>query len=229
MKISAAILAFGVALPASADLGFAMSGGGGIGVGAMMGGGGFHGGGGGFGGGAMAGGGGFRGGGGAMAGGGGFHGGGAMMGGFRGAGMGGARFAGAPSGTWRGGAWNGSWHGGGWHGGNWHGHDHNSFGVVVGWPWYDPWPYYPYGWSGYYGPDYGYYAPYDYPPASTVHVYSGTPPEQTWYYCDNPVGYYPYIQSCSGTWQTIPVTPPHNAAALLPDASAPLPEVADAN
>jgi hypothetical protein len=29
-----------------------------------------------------------------------------------------------------------------------------------------------------------------------------------WYYCNNPPGYYPYIQSCRGPWQPVTPTPP---------------------
>jgi hypothetical protein len=29
-----------------------------------------------------------------------------------------------------------------------------------------------------------------------------------WYYCSNPPGYYPYIQSCRGPWQPVEPTPP---------------------
>jgi hypothetical protein len=31
---------------------------------------------------------------------------------------------------------------------------------------------------------------------------------QSWYYCQNPKGYYPYVKSCNGGWQTVPATPP---------------------
>lgn len=29
-----------------------------------------------------------------------------------------------------------------------------------------------------------------------------------WYYCNNPPGYYPYVQSCRGPWQPVTPTPP---------------------
>ena len=35
-------------------------------------------------------------------------------------------------------------------------------------------------------------------------------PDQNWYYCDNPRGYYPYVASCSTGWQQVPAQP--NAA-----------------
>lgn len=35
------------------------------------------------------------------------------------------------------------------------------------------------------------------------------PQPQYWYYCQNPQGYYPYIQQCPGGWlQVVPPTPP---------------------
>jgi hypothetical protein len=40
------------------------------------------------------------------------------------------------------------------------------------------------------------------PPAPT-----GAPPVQSWYYCDNPQGYYPYVQACGGPWQQVPAVP----------------------
>src|SRR5215469_18726058 len=101
-------------------------------------------------------------------GGGGFHGGG--FGGFHGGRMGG--FHGAFAGM----------HGGGFHGDRFHDgrfdrerfRDNRFFfgGAVA----------YPYGWD--YSPDYGYYD-YSQPYAS-----------QTWYYCSDPAGYYPYVTQC---------------------------------
>jgi hypothetical protein len=79
--------------------------------------------------------------------------------------------------------------GGGFHGG-WH-HGWNGFGVgVLGVPDYD--------WEAYeeaYPYDYG--APY-YPASPSVAMSS------YWYYCQNPAGYYPYVQQCSGAWQPVP-------------------------
>ena len=49
---------------------------------------------------------------------------------------------------------------------------------------------YPYGWD--YSPDYGYYD-YSQPYAS-----------QTWYYCYDPAGYYPYVTQCNTGWQAVP-------------------------
>lgn len=52
------------------------------------------------------------------------------------------------------------------------------------------------------------------PPAvvyQTPQVYVAAPPPPTyWYYCEDPAGYYPYVQECRGGWRTIvpPATPP---------------------
>jgi hypothetical protein len=48
-----------------------------------------------------------------------------------------------------------------------------------------------YPWGGYY-PDYG----YDY----------SQPYSQTWYYCSDPAGYYPYVAQCSTGWQAVPAS-----------------------
>jgi hypothetical protein len=109
-------------------------------------------------------------------GGGGFHGGG--MGGFH------AGFAGVHGGGF------GGFHGGGFHGGGFHDgrfdrdrfHGNRFFfgGSFA----------YPYGWD--YSPDYGYYD------------YSQPYSSQTWYYCSDPGGYYPYVTQCNTGWQAVP-------------------------
>ena len=44
--------------------------------------------------------------------------------------------------------------------------------------------------------------------------YAGAPDQgpgsngYVWYYCNNPAGYYPYINSCRGPWQPVTPTPP---------------------
>jgi hypothetical protein len=89
-----------------------------------------------------------------------------------------------------------SWSGGRW----WHG----SHGGRSGWWWFvgGGWFFYPYAVYPY--PDYvsstAYYDDYDYAPG-----YGGG---ASWYYCDNPRGYYPYVQSCNGPWHPVPMTPP---------------------
>jgi hypothetical protein len=92
-------------------------------------------------------------------------------------------------------------------------------GIVVGagfGAWYAPY----YG----YGPGYGPYYPYGYGYAPPV-VYSAPAPVQyveqgqqqagggsaqapgAWYYCNDPQGYYPYVQQCRAGWQRVSPTP----------------------
>ncbi len=94
-----------------------------------------------------------------------------------------------------------------------HGHFHS--GVFIGVPfWGGP------GWwgPGWWGPAY----PYPYyadPPvvvqqAPPVYVQPEPQPQSQqpyyWYYCQNPQGYYPYVQQCPGGWMTVvpPTAPP---------------------
>ena len=101
--------------------------------------------------------------------------------------------------------------GGGFRGGygGFHGYGGRGFGFYFGGP-YLGWPYYygaPYG----YPYPYGYYYPYPddgylYPPQQPMG--SAAAPENYWYYCDNPKGYYPYISSCNGQWREVSPTPP---------------------
>jgi hypothetical protein len=69
-----------------------------------------------------------------------------------------------------------------------------------------------------------YYPPYVYPPpviyspppvyAPPPVIYTAPPvtqPQpspQSWYYCDNPHGYYPYVTTCHSGWREVPPTPP---------------------
>ncbi len=128
----------------------------------------------------------------------------------RGGGGGGAFRGGGGGGTFRGG-------GGGFRGGGFRdnfrfrGGFYGGFGPGFGFydPWYDPFwgPRWGYGYYGYYPPptrvivrdrepEPGYLPPPD------------APPPQNWYRCDNPQGFYPYVQNCNGPWQSVPVTPP---------------------
>jgi hypothetical protein len=78
----------------------------------------------------------------------------------------------------------GGFHGGGFHGGGFHGdrfHDGRFHGGFIGFGFY---PYY-----GYY--DYGDY---------------GQSYSQTWYYCSDPSGYYPYVAQCNTGWQAVPAS-----------------------
>jgi hypothetical protein len=83
---------------------------------------------------------------------------------------------------------------GAWHGGQWrHEHHNGRFGWwwVVGGAWYNyPEPLYPY-------PS---YISGDYDEGQSAPAYS-------WYYCDYPAGYYPYVQSCAYPWRTVPAQP----------------------
>ena len=106
----------------------------------------------------------------------------------------------------------GGFHGGGFHGGGFHGHVgglRSGLGGERGGDWYHgwhngrygwwsvglglAWTYYTYPWWGSY-PDYDYYD-YSQPNAS-----------QTWYYCSNPTGYYPYVAQCNAGWQAVPAS-----------------------
>lgn len=46
------------------------------------------------------------------------------------------------------------------------------------------------------------------------------PQTPTWYYCDNPAGYYPYVPECPSGWKAVPAYPP---PAPPPSASTPPP------
>src|SRR6516162_6940369 len=109
---------------------------------------------------------------------GGFHGGG---GGFHGGGFGGFHGGGFHRG-FHGGGFNGDrFHDGRFHAGRFH--DNRFF---FGGGFVDPW------W-GYY-PDYGYYD------------YGQSYSSQTWYYCSDPAGYYPYVTQCNNGWQAVPAS-----------------------
>lgn len=77
--------------------------------------------------------------------------------------------------------------------------------VGVG-PWWGG-PYYYYPPPVVYAPPPYYYAPppvvYAPPPAPTPLA----PQAQTWYYCDNPKGYYPYVSNCASGWRQVPARP----------------------
>ena len=93
-------------------------------------------------------------------------------------------------------------HGGGWHGGGggWHG------GWGPGW-WY---PYYGYPYPYAYPYQYGYpaYSPPVVEGSSQTYIQQEAPPQQFWYYCQNPQGYYPYVRECPAGWQQVAPQPP---------------------
>ncbi len=125
------------------------------------------------------------------------------------------------SGQWHsGGSWNGgNWRGGNWHGGNWHGGSRVFVGVGFGAPWWGWWPgyyplYYPYyGAYGYY-PNPAYYS-YDYAEPSYIQQddsayqpHSGQRGDYS-YYCPDPAGYYPQVQTCAKGWlRVVPQSAP---------------------
>lgn len=96
-------------------------------------------------------------------------------------------------------------------------HDHDRFGFGFGfgdpsWGWgWDPalyWGYpYPYYYPYYYPPNPAYYAPPPSLPAQGPVEATGAPPPQSWYYCDNPQGYYPYVANCGSAWRQVTPTP----------------------
>lgn len=100
-------------------------------------------------------------------------------------------------------------HGGYGHGGH-GGHFRGSIGFYYNDPfWWGPRPYY----------DPFFYRPYVYEPPTVIverspPVYVQRQPAvpapapaaaNSWYYCPNPAGYYPYVQNCSQPW--VPVDP----------------------
>jgi hypothetical protein len=119
-----------------------------------------------------------------------------------------------------GGRGGGGWHGGGgWGGGGWGwGLGLGALGVglgvdaLLGWPGY--YPYGPYAYEPYPYAPYAYGAAYPYyGPAAPMQAVQQAPAPmasapQSWYYCDNPKGYYPYVQSCRNAWRPVSPTPP---------------------
>ncbi|HEX8955849.1 MAG TPA: hypothetical protein VF798_06225 [Burkholderiaceae bacterium] len=114
-------------------------------------------------------------------------------------------YHGSYSGSYHGGGWGGGWSGHpGWYGNHWHGGWYGGWGGVY----IDPW------WGvGAYSYPYPYYS---YPdvvvaPAAPVYVEpnaAAVSPSGSWYYCQDPAGYYPYVKSCNGAWQQVPAQPP---------------------
>jgi hypothetical protein len=98
-----------------------------------------------------------------------------------------AHFSVSDRAAWRGGRW--------WHG-PWHGRNGWWWFAGGAWYFYDT-PVYPY--PGYVSDYYADDDYYDYPdyaaPGAT---------QYSWYYCQNPPGYYPYIQNCKSQWQAVP-------------------------
>ena len=96
-----------------------------------------------------------------------------------------------------------------WHGtGGFRGTDHRFRDARV---FIEPSIVVPFGpsWAPFWAP---YAYPYAYPPTVVQpppQVYLQPPPSRpSWYYCDNPPGYYPYVQQCPGGWRPVAPTPP---------------------
>jgi hypothetical protein len=113
-------------------------------------------------------------------------------------------------------------HGGHFNGGDFHGRDFHSFSPLEmnawrGGHWQQGWHDGRYAWwwivggGWYFYPAPIYPFPTYVPPAIVVQqpppVPTGLPPAQSWYYCDNPAGYYPYVAACNGGWRQVPATP----------------------
>ena len=90
-------------------------------------------------------------------------------------------------------AWADHWRGGG---------PRIGFGIAIGPGWGYP----------YYGP--GYYPGYYYPPYAPSVVVQSPPvyleqnpapatADNSWYYCDRPQGYYPYVKECPAGWRKV--------------------------
>jgi hypothetical protein len=115
--------------------------------------------------------------------------------------------------AWRGGFWGPRFHGG------------VFFGPTIGFglyaPYWAPPAYYApppvVVQQGYGAPDPSYappvqgYAPpaqgYVPPAQGYVPPAAEAPNPGNWYYCANPQGYYPYVRSCNGQWETVPANP----------------------
>jgi hypothetical protein len=98
-----------------------------------------------------------------------------------------------------------------WRGGHWiHGWHTGRFG----WWWVLPG-----GWYFYPAPIYPYPDPYV-PSVIAVQpappLAQAQPQTQSWYYCDRPAGYYPYVTECPSGWKTVPAIPPPAAAPGAP-------------
>lgn len=82
-----------------------------------------------------------------------------------------------------------------------HGVVHWSIGIGIGAPYYGWSP----GWWGYPPPVVVAVPPP--PPVVVVPAQPLAPPVAYWYYCYNPAGYYPQVQTCPGGWTPVPAQP----------------------
>ena len=87
-----------------------------------------------------------------------------------------------------------------WRGGNWY---HGRHLGRLGWWWIvgGIWYFYP-------APVYPYPDPYLPPAVVAAPAPAPAVPQQYWYYCRKPAGYYPYVPRCTTAWQAVPANPP---------------------
>jgi len=112
------------------------------------------------------------------------------------------------------------------HGRDYHRFSHHDMDVWRGGRWIHDWHDGRYGWwwfvdgGWYFYPEAVYPYPTYVPPAVVVQqappTPQGMPPMQSWYYCDNPQGYYPYVASCNMAWREVPASPPPGVAPSAP-------------
>ena len=98
--------------------------------------------------------------------------------------------------------------------GHWRGHVGVGLYLDPLWVYPGYYPYYPHPYY-YPAPPYYYPPPVVTAPASPpVYIEQGEDqaaspqPSNSWYYCDNPAGYYPYVKQCPGGWQAVAPRPP---------------------
>jgi hypothetical protein len=75
----------------------------------------------------------------------------------------------------------------------WRGHGGGGARVAIGigiGPFWDPW-----------------WEPYTAPVVVPPPVVTPTGPPTSWYYCDHPQGYYPYVAQCPSGWRAVSPTP----------------------
>ena len=105
--------------------------------------------------------------------------------------------------------WPGGWHDGYWHNG-WYGGRFGWWWIAGGnWYWYNA-PVYPYP---------GAVSEVYVSPPTTVAAPPAAPAPQMWYYCDNPAGYYPYVQTCNQPFRPVAPQGPAAPAAAPPQAA----------
>ncbi|MFC5430594.1 hypothetical protein ACFPTO_17575 [Paraburkholderia denitrificans] len=64
---------------------------------------------------------------------------------------------------------------------------------------------YPFGYPAYYPPE---VVAVPTSPPEYIEQADDVAPQDYWYRCNQPEGYYPYVQACPGGWLTVPAQPP---------------------